>query len=164
MPETTGTLGDAVWHAHEDPDRPLEYGTVFCDCLECLTVLMKAAVAQPDLPIGVKFRIAARLVIDVGALACTGFAEHVIVDDYGEPGDWVREMWVARNGDDCKSPGEARLLELILEAGLPEPEFNIEVNEIKGTWRDAGHRRVLATGEETEVRGDRSGRWGAGLN
>ncbi|HLG00543.1 MAG TPA: hypothetical protein VI916_08735 [Acidimicrobiia bacterium] len=133
---------DPTWSAHDDPVRPLEYGAVFCDCLACIVVLMKAAVAQPDLPIGIKFRNAKRLVIDVGALAATGFSSEEIAACYGEGDDWIREMWVALHGDHCKSPGEAHLLELILDAGLPEPQFNIEVDGDTGAWRPAGHRRV----------------------
>lgn len=136
------TIGDYLWTAHDDPDRPLEYGAVFCDCDVCTNVLETAAMCDPELPIGVKFGLAQRLVIEVGVLMADGVSGDDLVRRFGEANDWVREVWVARELDDCMSPGEAALFQILSDAEIPLPEFNIEVNLETGEWEPAGHRTV----------------------
>lgn len=145
-PETPATIGDHLVVAHDDPDQPLVYGTVFCDCDVCASILTTAAMCEPELPIGLKFGLAQRLVIEVGALAAEGVESHHILRRFGEEADWIREVWVARDIDDCMSPGEARMMEILTEASIPLPEFNIEVDLETGDWQPAGHRRVIHDG------------------
>ena len=133
-----------LWLACEEPERPLAYGACFCDCPACAVALEAAGDREPDMPIGIKFGLAERCIVDAEVLVADGFSADDLVRRFGEEGDWVREVWVAASPDDCMSPGERRLFGLIEEAGLPLPEHNVLVSE-DGTCRPAGVRRVART-------------------
>lgn len=137
-----------VWRACEAPDRPLAWGAVFCDCATCSLRLEALADEEPDRLLGVKFGVAVRLLVPAGALGrgC-GFGATEIARRFGEGDDWVRELWVAEPDGDVPegmSPGEAGLLALIREEGLPLPEWNVEIDAVTGERRPAGVRRVGA--------------------
>jgi len=87
------------WAAHDDPDRALECGAVFCGCLVCETVLSTAALCDPELPIAIRFGRASRLVIEAGVLVADGVSERDLLRRFGEPGDWIREVRVANSRD-----------------------------------------------------------------
>lgn len=87
------------WVAHDDPDRPLEYGASFCDCQACLAVLKTTALCQPDLLITIRFGRAPGLVVEAGALLAGSLRDHDLVRRFGFDGDWVRGLSVAKPAD-----------------------------------------------------------------
>lgn len=131
-----------LWYPHDLPERPLEWGAELCECATCARALDAAAQRDPELPIGVKFGLAPRLVVDVGILVADGSSEADLVRRFGEPGDWVREVWVARLADDAMSAGEARFLEVLREHRIPEPAWNVAVDEATGEIREGDVRRL----------------------
>lgn len=130
-----------LWLACEAPERPLAYGANFCDCDGCAVALQAAGERQPDLPIGIKFGLAERVIVDAEVLVADGLSADDLVRRFGDEGDWVREVWVASSPTDAMSPGERRVLEVLTDAGLPLPVHNVEITP-DGECRPAGVRRV----------------------
>lgn len=81
--------------AHDDPDRALEYGAVFCGCPVCEAILLTAALCDPELPIAIRFGRAGRVVIEAGVLAGDGVSERDLLRRFADVGDWICEVRVA---------------------------------------------------------------------
>lgn len=134
----------AVWRVCEAPERPLVWGAVFCDCSACATRLEALASEEPARLLGVKFGVARRLLVSAGVLGATGCDGPSIARRFGEGDDRVRELWVAEadaGHPEGMSPGEARILALMRDHGIPLPEWNVEV-DATGECRPAGVRKV----------------------
>lgn len=109
----------AIWAAHEDPDRPLAFGAVFCGCAVCSTVLGTAALCEPELQIGIKFGMGDRVIVEAGVLAADGMTEPDLLRRFADrASDWIRDVWVAR-ADDALSPLEAAFFKLMHDAEMP---------------------------------------------
>lgn len=86
---------DELWVAHEQPDRQLAFGAWLCDCVECFEVLRWSLRARPGLWLVLKSAMDRRVVPAAEALAVHDAGdqlESLLV----EPGDWLREVFVAR--------------------------------------------------------------------
>ena len=86
-----GPTSSSPWVAHDEPERPLDYGCWVCDCRACAIALEAAARRSPALELVVKLERAPRVRISVvDYLACGGADAIAGADDY------VREVFVAR--------------------------------------------------------------------
>ena len=83
-----------MWVAHEHPERSLAWGAWVCDCAGCADVLRAALNAQPDLQLVLKSSMDRKLVsIREAILALDN--ERGLDGPLKEPGDWLREVFVA---------------------------------------------------------------------
>jgi hypothetical protein len=83
--------------AHDDPERPLEFGVWLCCCQRCAVALHALAVTRPGAPIVLKAAMSRPVLpaIEAAFARSLGTFEDLLVD----PRDYLREVFVGSGAD-----------------------------------------------------------------
>ena len=97
----------SMWVAHEQPERPFEYGMWLCECHGCLVALRAEAAERPGTLLVLKTcfdRVSATVELALAVIEVDGSLGGLL----SVPGDYIREVFVAPAGCTAEKPGGKR--------------------------------------------------------
>jgi hypothetical protein len=86
-----------MWIAHDDPERPLDYGAWLCCCQRCAVALHALAVQRPGANVVLKSGMDRQVLpaIEVALARVRGNFEDLLL----EPDDYLREVFIGSGAD-----------------------------------------------------------------